>query len=63
VSTHGTAGDTPVPADYDGDGKFDLAVFRPSAGQWLIKKSSLGESSADDTVSLGASTDSAIQAQ
>ena len=34
--------DLPVPGDYDGDGKADLAVFRPDsdlvpgAAQWLI---------------------------
>lgn len=32
----GTAGDLPVPGDYDGDGKTDLAIFRPSTGQWFV---------------------------
>jgi hypothetical protein len=36
----GEPGDLPVPADYDGDGREDLAVWRPSTGQWIIKPSS-----------------------
>ncbi|HEX8197861.1 MAG TPA: BACON domain-containing carbohydrate-binding protein [Pyrinomonadaceae bacterium] len=36
----GVTGDKPAPADFDGDGKQDAAVFRPSTGDWHILNSS-----------------------
>ena len=35
-------GDQAVPGDYDGDNKTDIAIFRPSAGQWWINRSTAG---------------------
>jgi hypothetical protein len=31
----GAPGDIPVPGDYDGDGKTDAVIFRPSTGLWF----------------------------
>jgi hypothetical protein len=33
----GNSGDVPAPADYDGDGKADLAVFNPKTAKWSIR--------------------------
>jgi hypothetical protein len=38
----GLSEDLPAPADYDGDGKADLAVFRPSQGFWYLLRTSAG---------------------
>lgn len=32
-----------TPFDYDGDGKTDVSIFRPSNGQWWINRSSTGQ--------------------
>ena len=41
-SVNGEA-DVPVPADYDGDGRVDAAVFRPSTGAWSIQSMASGQ--------------------
>src|SRR6185295_15547381 len=48
--------DSPVPADFDGDGKIDLAVFHngTQTGQFVIRPSGGG---ADRTIDLGQDLD------
>ena len=38
----GVNGDIPVPGDFDGDGKTDFSIFRPSTGEWYVNRSSDG---------------------
>ncbi len=47
VERFGAAKDVVVPADYDGDGKADLAVWRPSDGYWYRINSSDGSFKAE----------------
>ena len=42
----GLSGDVPIAGDFDGDGKSELAVYRPSIGGWFIRNSSQGYSTA-----------------
>jgi len=35
----GNSTDVPAPGDYDGDGKADAAIFRPSTSTWFSSNS------------------------
>jgi FG-GAP repeat len=36
----GSSGDLPVIGDFDGDGRTDIVVYRPSTGNWFVLESS-----------------------
>jgi len=55
----GTAGDKAMRGDFDGDGKMDASVFRPSSGVWYILQSSTGAMRAEG---WGLSTDKFVPA-
>lgn len=52
TTIHPTGGlpDVPVPADFDGDKRTDLGIWRPDTGEWWILKSSNDYNQNDPTV-------------
>ena len=40
----GLSTDRPLSGDFDGDGKTDLTVYRPSTGTWFVLQSRSGTS-------------------
>jgi len=61
----GQNGDIPVPADYFGEGRLRMAVFRPSDGMWHIKGAGLsdwGSSQGNMSIQCGMSGDVPVPA-
>ncbi|MEO7673419.1 MAG: VCBS repeat-containing protein [Pyrinomonadaceae bacterium] len=52
----------PVPADFDGDGIDDLAVWSPSTGEWQILNSSKVKNRAATSLRFGVAGDVPVQA-
>jgi hypothetical protein len=58
IAPFGLPTDVPVSGDYDGDGRADIAVFRPSTGVWYLLRSTAGFSA----VHFGLTGDTPMQA-
>lgn len=52
----GGIGDMPASGDYDGDGRFDPTIFRPSSSVWFIARTTAGT----QIVQFGANGDQPI---
>ena len=52
----GAGGDVPIVGDFDGDGRTDVTVYRPSSAHWFILKSSTNFT-VDNTYQWGATGD------
>ena len=50
--TFGQAGDIPVPGDYTGIGYDELAVYRPSTGQFIVLVPGPNGTTTTDTISI-----------
>jgi len=47
-----------VQGDFDGDGRYDIAIYRPSSGQWWVNGTTAGVSATQ----FGAAEDKAVPA-
>jgi uncharacterized delta-60 repeat protein len=56
---NGVATNTKKPSDFDGDGKTDISVFRPSVGEWYYQRSS---TLVVNGATFGSSTDKIVPA-
>mgnify|MGYP003694269467 CR=1 FL=1 len=50
-----------MPGDYDGDGRTDLAIYRPSTGTWTFRRSSSGNTTSQ-TIAWGLPNDVPVPA-